>query len=141
MKALSLFSGAGIGEYYLNEIGIDVVIANEIKTNRSKAHASLYPECEMINGDITDQNIQDTIVEKAKAQDVKIVIATPPCQGLSTAGNNKSTESLYKDPRNYLILSAINIVKKIMPDFFIIENVSRFQKMKFTDGKELVFFL
>ena len=138
MKALSLFSGAGIGEYYLKEIGIDVVIANEIKLSRAKAHAFLYPECEMITADIKDPSTQDLIVEKAKAQDIKLIIATPPCQGLSTAGSNKSEEALYTDPRNYLILSALNIVSRLDPDYFIIENVPRFQKMKFTDGETVV---
>ncbi len=138
MKALSLFSGAGIGEYYFKEIGIDVVIANEIKTARARAHRFLYPDCEMITADIQEQVTQDLIVEKAQKQGIKLIIATPPCQGLSTAGSNKSEESLYTDPRNYLILSALNIVSRLKPDYFIIENVPRFQKMKFTDGEEVV---
>lgn len=116
MKALSLFSGAGIGEYYFKEIGIDVVIANEIKTARARAHRFLYPDCEMITADIQEQVTQDLIVEKAQKQGIKLIIATPPCQGLSTAGSNKSEESLYTDPRNYLILSALNIVSRLKPD-------------------------
>lgn len=138
MNALSLFSGAGIGEYYLKEIGIDVVIANEIKPSRAMAHSFLYPECEMITADIKDQEVQAKIVNEAEKNKVKLIIATPPCQGLSTAGSNKSQESLYHDPRNYLILSALNIVSQLRPDYFLIENVPRFQKMRFADGVDLL---
>lgn len=138
MKALSLFSSAGIGEFYFKEIGIDVVIANEIVPSRAKAHQFLYPDCEMITADITNEGVQELIIKAAKEKKIDLIIATPPCQGLSTAGSNKSEESLYKDPRNYLILSALNIVSEIRPDYFVIENVPRFQKMKYTDGEDLL---
>ena len=137
MKALSLFSSIGIGEFFLKKLGIDVVIADEIVPSRAKAHQFFYPDCDMILDDITDEDIQRLIVRKAKEKKINLIIATP-CQGLSTAGKNKSEESLYRDPRNYLILSALNIVSEVRPDYFIIENVPRFKKMKYTDGEDLL---
>ena len=44
---------------------------------------------------------------------------------------DKSDSSIYKDPRNFLILSALNIFEALTPDYFIIENVPRFQNMLF----------
>ena len=38
MKAITLFSGAGIDEFYLKECGIDVVLANEIVKTRAEAY-------------------------------------------------------------------------------------------------------
>ena len=52
IKAASLFSGAGIGEYYLGELGIDIVLANEVVKSRAVAHSLIYPACEMITDDI-----------------------------------------------------------------------------------------
>jgi len=42
VRAVSLFSGAGIGESRLHEIGIDVKVANELIEDR----ASLYSKSE-----------------------------------------------------------------------------------------------
>ena len=138
IKAASLFSGAGIGEFYLKAIGIDVLIANEIVKSRANTHALLYPDCLMINADITEKQTQHKIIKECKKKHINMIIATPPCQGLSSAGSNRTEESLYDDPRNFLILSAINIVDEIMPDYFIVENVSRFQQMLFPYNGKLV---
>ena len=138
MKAISLFSGAGIGEFYLHRLGIEVVAANELITKRAEVHSLFYPSCRMINADITKKETQDEIVQIGKEQNVQLIIATPPCQGLSSAGSNKTESSLYTDPRNFLILSALNIVDELRPTFFIIENVPRFQQMIFPYGDRMV---
>lgn len=131
IQALSLFSGAGIGEFYLKECGINVVLANEIVTSRAVAHTFLHPNCEMINADITQEATKKLIVDKSKTLNIDLIIATPPCQGLSSAGSNKTEQSLYTDPRNVLILSALDIVDELEPSYFLIENVPRFQQMMF----------
>lgn len=141
IKAASLFSGVGIGEYYLKSVGIDVVLANEIVTSRSVTHQFFYPNCFMVNADITEKDTQDTIIGKCKEEGVRLIIATPPCQGLSSAGSNRTEASLYNDPRNFLILSALNIVDQVKPDYFIVENVPRFQQMIFPyDGHMVTLF-
>ena len=131
IKAASLFSGAGIGEYYLGELGIDIVLANEIVKSRAVAHSLIYPACEMITDDITKDSVQEVIVQKCKSEKVNLIIATPPCQGVSTAGSNKQEDKLFKDPRNFLVLSALNIIDEVKPDYILIENVPRFQQMLF----------
>lgn len=131
MKAVSLFSGAGIGEYYLRRGGIDVIAANELLPKRAQTHQYLYPDCHMINGDITQESVRERIVNLAITNDVGAIIATPPCQGVSTAGSNKTEHSLLNDPRNFLVLSALNVVDRVKPEYFLIENVPRFQQMVF----------
>lgn len=138
MKALSLFSSAGIGEFFLHDIGIDVVVANEIVASRAETHQQLYPMCEMINKDITCQSTKDLIVQRCREFDIDIVIATPPCQGVSTAGKNKSEDSIFTDPRNFLVLSALDIIDELLPSFFIIENVPRFKEMLFPFEEDLI---
>ena len=43
MKALSLFSNVGIAETYLEEVGVDVVVANELLEQRARFYKHLYP--------------------------------------------------------------------------------------------------
>ncbi|MBP5428725.1 MAG: DNA cytosine methyltransferase [Clostridia bacterium] len=138
INALSLFAGIGVGEFYLDQCGINVVLANEIVRSRAEAHSILHPKCEVLTADITKEETQNEIIKKSVAKNVEMVIATPPCQGLSTAGSNKTEESLLDDPRNFLILSALKIVDALAPKYFVIENVPRFQQMLFPYENKLV---
>lgn len=118
MHGLSLFANVGIAETYLHEVGIDIVVANEILHERCKFYTHLYPNCEMIEGSICDNTIFDKIVASALSKKVEFVIATPPCQGMSIAG-----EMDPYDERNSLIKYAIDVIEKIKPKFVMFENV------------------
>ena len=117
-KALSLFSSAGVAETYFAKHGVDVVVASELLPERAAFHKYLYPEAMMIQGDITDKSIFDNIIAQAKANGCNFILATPPCQGMSTAGLQ-----LKDDPRNRLIIEVVNAIKEIKPLFVMIENV------------------
>ena len=52
-NAVSLFANVGVAEAYLAETGINVAVANEIDPIRAKFYSHLYPETNMIVGDIT----------------------------------------------------------------------------------------
>lgn len=45
MNGLSLFANVGIAETYLEQVGVDIVIANELLPNRARFYEHLYPEC------------------------------------------------------------------------------------------------
>ena len=77
MKALSLFANVGLAETYLNELGIDVIIANELDNERARFYSHLYPNCNMISGDITDPNVLYKVLNESKNADIDIIIATP----------------------------------------------------------------
>ena len=106
IKALSLFANVGIAETYLKEVGIDVVLANEIDSQRVKFYNHLYPETYVINGDITEESISKEIIKKAKEFEVDLIMATPPCQGMSIAG-----KKLENDSRNFLITKVVEAIK------------------------------
>lgn len=118
IKAMSLFANVGIAETYLKEIGIDVVVANEIDKQRVKFYNYLYPETNMIEGDITSDVIKDELISIAKKEQIDLIMATPPCQGMSTAGKKDKN-----DVRNSLIKHAIDIIKQVKPKFIFLENV------------------
>lgn len=120
LKGISLFSNVGVAEAYLEEIGIDILIANEIDSSRAKFYKHLYPKTDMIIGDITNESVRDNIVNKANMQEIDILIATPPCQGMSKTGKRDPF-----DIRNQLISYAIDIIKRVKPKFIMIENVPK----------------
>ena len=120
LNGLSLFSNVGIAEAYLKDVGIDVVLANEIDEKRAKFYQEVYSDAHMICGDITDQIIRDEIIKEAIQKKVEFIIATPPCQGMSEAGLR-----LEFDPRNQLIFYAVDVIKKVKPKFVLLENVPK----------------
>lgn len=121
MKAASLFANIGVAEAYLKDIGIDVVVANELIERRAKLYSQIYPDAYMICGDITDEAIFNRIYEACKKDDIDILMATPPCQGMSTAGPQEEN-----DDRNKLILPVIKMACKLKPRYIFIENVPMF---------------
>ncbi len=118
IKALSLFANVGIAETYFDRLGIEVVVANELLKERVRFYRHLYPKCNVIQGDIRGSDIFNNVLECAKEQHIDLIIATPPCQGMSIAG-----EMNPYDERNSLVKYAIDMALLIKPAFVIIENV------------------
>ncbi len=133
LRGLSLFANVGIAEAYMKDIGVDIVLANEIDIDRARFYQDVYPETLMICGDITDDEIRDSIVNEAIEKNVNFVIATPPCQGMSEAGLR-----LEFDPRNQLVSYAVDIIKRIKPGFALLENVPKQLTTKIRCGEEIV---
>lgn len=131
MKALSLFSCIGVSEYYLKELGIDVITATDIDRKRCMVHQFFFPDSKVVCGDICEDTVKDAIVKSIGNNKIDIVISTPPCQGMSTVGKNKGKAlSETKDERNYLILQSFDIIDKIKPTYIVFENVPQLLKVK-----------
>lgn len=133
LRCLSLFANVGIAEAMFSDIGVKVLIANEIVEERAKFYSEVYPQTHMICGDITDEDIRTSIVEEAIEKKINFIIATPPCQGMSVAGNRDD-----KDPRNQLIFYAIDVIKRVNPDFVMLENVPRQLTTRIRVGEEII---
>jgi len=118
IKVLSLFSSGGVAEAHLEDLGIEILIANEIRKDRCEFYKHLYPKTEMIQGDITNNLIKKRIIDQSFKKKINCIIATPPCQGMSIAGNMNKL-----DPRNQLITYGIEVIKKIKPKYIMLENV------------------
>lgn len=131
INAVSLFSSAGIGELRLPST-INVVIANELLEQRAACYSFFYPKTKMLQGDITCETIKSEIISVANKNNCKLLIATPPCQGLSTLGKNKGQIQYEKDNRNFLILEALKVIDSCNFDYVLIENVPKFIEMYFS---------
>ena len=134
---VSLFANVGIAETYIKKHNIDIVVANELLPKRAMFYKELYPECEMIEGDITNKQIFHKILSLAQEKKCDFLLATPPCQGMSIAGRMAEN-----DPRNSLIKYVVAFIKKLQPTNALIENVpkilntflvERKKKIKITD--------
>lgn len=118
INGLSLFANVGIAETYLSDVGVDIVVANELLEDRAAFYRHLYPSCEMIQGNIKDPTVYESVIAKSKELNVEFIIATPPCQGMSYAG--------HKDPndiRNSLITYVFDAIRDLRPKYVLIENV------------------
>lgn len=131
MKAISLFSSAGIGELRLNRKRFDVVLANELLEKRANCYRFFYPDTKMLCGDITVPHIKEQIIATAHTERAQLLLATPPCQGLSTLGKNKVQEDYVHDRRNFLVLEVLDIIDACDFDYVLIENVPKFIQMFF----------
>lgn len=126
MKAVSMFTSAGIGETRLDEVGVSIYVACELLEERCKIFEQLNNEAEIVLGDISDEAVFEAFIEKAKAVNPDLLLATPPCQGVSIAGKNRTEKSKSEDPRNALIFQVIKAIKKLKPKFVLIENVPQY---------------
>lgn len=120
-RVLSLFANIGVAEAYLEDIGCHVVVANELVKKRADLYSKIYPRTTMVCGDITVSETYKTIIDIAKSNHVNMVIATPPCQGMSTAGEQNEN-----DERNKLVIPAIESILDLCPQYAMIENVPNF---------------
>lgn len=136
MNGVSLFSSSGIGEFYFNKLDINIKVANELVEKRCNLYRFFYPNTNMICGDITDKKIYNKINSEVKKYKCEFLIATPPCQGMSTLGKKEYTT----DKRNFLFLYAIDLIKDNDFKYILFENVHKFIKIKFPyKNKELTF--
>ncbi len=127
---LSLFSSAGIGELGIKATGLKILLSNELLSSRCALYRENYPETESLCGDIWQ--LQDTITSKWQGYDVGgpfLLYATPPCQGMSFNSVGKRLQAIRKgqrpkdDPRNRLIIPTIQLVKRLKPQWLLLENV------------------
>ncbi|WRC01925.1 DNA cytosine methyltransferase [Helicobacter pylori] len=132
---ISLFSGAGVGCYGLLEEGFECVATNEILEKRLNIQR-INRKCKLdesyISGDIKKPETKEKILKqigfysKNFGNDrIDLVVATPPCQGMSVANHKKKNDEI---KRNSLVVESIDLIKQIKPRFFILENVPSFYK-------------
>ncbi|MCI7375882.1 MAG: DNA cytosine methyltransferase [Christensenellaceae bacterium] len=142
-NAISLFSSSGIGDLGLKANGIKTVIANELLAERMKLFKSNYPDTKCFLGDIWE--LQEDIIKYYNTtydEAPFMILATPPCQGMSSNGMGKMLSDYRKglrpkmDERNRLIIPAINIIKALQPEWVILENVANMTNTLILDEDE-----
>lgn len=119
-RVLDLFCGAGGLSWGLHKNPhFKTTVALDFDEKAAATFKKNMPDTEVIVGDITDANIKQKIVELAKQTGVNMLAGGPPCQGYSMKGKKLGLE----DPRNFLFREYLDLVTRIEPDVFVIENV------------------
>ena len=144
LNYISLFSSAGVGCFGLNQENFKCIVTAEILKKRleiQRFNKICEDEDGYVNGDISKEDVKEkiySIINKFKAKnkikDVDVLLATPPCQGISVANHKKNNEL----KRNSLIVDTFLITKKILPKFFIYENVQSFLKTLCQDKNDSI---
>ncbi len=93
-------------------------------------------EDEVIEHDITADDIIDKLDNAVKGRNVDIIIGGPPCQAYSTAGRVRDGKKMATDARNYLFESYVRILEYYKPKFFVFENVTGLLNAK-VDGSPI----
>lgn len=130
---ISLFSCAGVGCYGFKQAGFKCVATNELSSRRIAVQKYNH-KCDRdegyICGDITLDSTKELIFNEIKwwkenkhISEIDVVIATPPCQGMSIFNHKKNDRDI---ERNSLVIESLKLVKKIQPKFFVFENVPAF---------------
>ncbi len=136
---ISLFSSAGVGCFGFKEENFQCVATVEILERRLKIQKYNHKcACESgyICGDMTEQTTKDKVFAELdlwkrsfNVNDLDVLIATPPCQGMSVANHKKKNEL----KRNSLVVESIAITEAMRPKFFVFENVRAFLSSVCTD--------
>lgn len=117
---LDLFSGAGGFSYGMEKNEhFSTKIALDFNKKALETFKKNMPNTVTIAGDITSEEIKEEVVKKSKELGVNMIIGGPPCQGFSLKGKKLGLD----DPRNYLFREYLNIVERVKPEVFVIENV------------------
>ena len=133
MLALSLFSGAGIGDIGFRAAGFEFVGLCELEGDRLGIARHNFPEGHFFVGDIW--NLREEIIQRTRevcekrGQELHLISCTAPCQGMSKNGQGTLLKNIREgkrpklDPRNRLIIPALEIISKLRPKVVVFENV------------------
>lgn len=118
-KMVDFFAGAGGLSCGFTQAGFKVCFANDFEEVCVRTYRYNHPELssdKVLKEDIRKivSNIGDYVTDE-----VDIVVGGPPCQGFSSANQQR----IIDDPRNELYKYYIEAIKRICPKFVVMENV------------------
>lgn len=115
-----LFSGAGGLSLGFKMAGFKIIFALDIDWSAMRTYIKNNPGVAWINKDIRKVPVYEIMeVAGVGKGDIDIMVAGIPCEGYSLL-NRRYDPS---DPRNYLFLEYIRVVKDLKPKAVVIENV------------------
>ena len=119
----------------LRAAGVRLLLACELLEDRASVLTANYPEAQVLCGDVADR--KQEMIERARSQlrgrELDILFATPPCQGMSKNGRGKllngarAGKKPEMDPRNQLVLHAIDLALALRPRLVVFENVAEME--------------
>lgn len=115
---IDLFSGAGGLSCGLGMAGLKCALAVDMDQVSIETFAKNHRGVATFTDDVS-KLYSKTIRKLTNGKKISLVCGGPPCQGMSTVG-----EGMPDDPRNFLFLQFVRIVKTVRPEFVLMENVT-----------------
>ena len=119
-RILDLFCGAGGLSWGMHKNPyFKTMVALDFDEKAVATFNNNMPGSEVLVGDITDATVKEKVVSLSRKKCVNMIVGGPPCQGYSMKGKKLGLD----DPRNFLFREYLDLVEKLQPDVFVIENV------------------
>ncbi len=139
---VDLFCGAGGMSEGILQAGFDIAFSSDINEQVEVTYKARHKQLGHIQGvdtyfhrgDIKELT-GDFIIEKIKGLEkykdfesihVDAIFGGPPCQGFSRNGERKGPD----DPRNFLFREYVRVIRELLPDYVVMENVEGFTDTK-----------
>ena len=126
--AVSLFSGAGLSDLGYEMAGFRFVVQVEKDERRANVGEDNFPNSTWLKRDARG-SADDiaTAYRKAESRRLDLLVATPPCQGMSSSnpsrGKRQSPRAQELEAKNRLMLEVIPVARKLKPRVIVAENV------------------
>ena len=124
---VDLFAGAGGISEGFRLAGFRPVAGSDIDPDACATYARNFPDATVIHGDVRSHALT-ALLEACAGADV--VVGGPPCQAFSQVRNHVR---LIDDSRNSLYKEFVNVVSKVLPPVFLMENVTGIDQMGFRE--------
>ncbi|MDO6447159.1 DNA (cytosine-5-)-methyltransferase [Colwellia sp. 1_MG-2023] len=125
---VDLFCGAGGFTIGFTRAGWSPAICVDFNKNVALTHEQNYVGTPFIQGDLSDAALMEDICSRFERSSVGIVVGGPPCQGFSIFGKRRFVNTKgydpHIDPRNKLVYSYVDAIKRLNPRWFVMENVA-----------------
>ena len=129
LNFIDLFSGAGGLSCGLTMAGFTPVASVEIMPEAVETYKYNFIEQKLFDEtvetrDIRVDEVKENLYASVEGKHIDLIVGGFPCQGFSMAGHR-----VVADPRNSLYLEMLEIVKRLQPDFVVMENVEGLRSM------------
>lgn len=124
LTVIDLFSGAGGIAAGFRLEGFRSLAATDIDPDACATFRQNFPGAVVVHGDIRVPAVKSQLFEAGGNADV--VVGGPPCQAFSQVRNHVR---LIDDPKNSLYKEFVNIVGRVQPSAFLMENVTGIDQM------------
>lgn len=126
---IDLFTGAGglscgLTMAGFRPVGSVEILESAVKTYRRNFSINKGFGETVESRDIREESVKQALIDKVKNKHIHLIAGGFPCQGFSMAGNR-----IVDDERNSLYREMLEIVKRIKPDFVLMENVEGLRSM------------
>lgn len=117
-KVIDLFCGCGGLSKGFLDAGFDVILGVDNDKSSLKTFELNHANSKSLNIDLSRNDSSAIISDTVNHAQIDVIVAGPPCQGFSVTGPRN-----FDDKRNKLYLAVIDLVHKLKPKAFLIENV------------------